>query len=738
MGMIAGLVSVTAGVHALDARSAVLIASGGAALAFFVDHLLKFAKIDDAVGAIPAHLAAGIWGTLAVALFGDLSVLDTGLDRLTQLGRQILGVLACGLWAFPLTFLFAVIVRRFGLLRVDESAEVRGLNISEHKAPDPFAQVLESMEYQAETQDLSLRVHQEPYTEAGRFARRYNRLMSALETEMRRGQAIFVQAMDGILLVSEADLTIAAANPAAERIFGYAQTDMVGQSVLKTLLVNRETPPDLRLSADLNQELIDGLLSRESVPDFPFEINFRHQNGTIFPAELSVARVSLVIDDQGDEERFFIATFRDISDRKRFVADLQDSKEEAEAANEAKSTFLALMSHEIRTPMNGVMGMNQLLGTTALTAEQREYVHTIGESAEALLTVINDILDFSKIEAGKMTLAPEPMNLRHGLDGVINLMGVRVKDRPVDLKLEFQDQVPTYIVADAGRLRQVLINLVGNALKFTEAGEVILRVERLEGQAGPDHSSASLYFSIEDTGIGIPSDRVGALFQSFSQLDNSTTRAQGGTGLGLVICKNLIEMMGGQLLVESEVGRGSKFYFTIPVPLAGSDQGSDGVKAASVPMDQGESLDQRQTGRGKFLTETKPEGEPKTWKLLVVDDNAINRTIAVKFLENLGYEAQSCGDGYEALVLHRKESFDLIFMDVEMPRLDGVGATHEIRALKAPHNQAYIIAMTANAMQGDQERLMAEGMDAYVSKPFTVDMLSSALKEAQETILARL
>jgi two-component system, sensor histidine kinase len=382
---------------------------------------------------------------------------------------------------------------------------------------------------------------------------------------------------------------------------------------------------------------------------------------------------------------------------------LIQAKDQAEAGNVAKAQFLANMSHEIRTPLNGVVGSLDLLTHQDLRPEQLKLLGTAISSSEALLTLLNEVLDFSKIEAGSLVLLIEPMRLQPVLSSVVDLFAPLAHDKGLQLSMEFDPSLPAWVKGDAGRIRQVLLNLIGNAVKFTDSGHVKVRAKR---EPGLSDDRPRLSLEVEDTGIGISPEALPRLFTPFFQADQSNRRRFGGSGLGLVISKRLTEAMGAELLVESEPGRGSTFLFKLPLePLSHSP--------------------------GALLSEMAATHAPAPLKgnVLLVEDNPVNRTLAVAMLNRLGIEPTEAENGLAALQAMDGTSFDMVLMDCQMPVMDGFEATRAIRARE--HGQLVtrtpIVAITANALSGDAERCLQAGMDAYLAKPYTLKALCEIL-----------
>jgi PAS domain S-box-containing protein len=535
------------------------------------------------------------------------------------------------------------------------------------------------------------------------------------EAAEERFRTLFELSADAHLIVD--DTGIIDCNESTVAMLGVGGKDeVIGHTLLD---LSPELQPDGERSADLLEEML--ALARER-GSHRFEWVARATDGELFPVEATLTPVTL------SERPALLVVASDIAERKfaqeqlqRSYGDVEDARRRAEehatqlahqaeelaearnaalAATQLKSEFLATMSHEIRTPMNGVIGMTGLLLETELDTDQRDFAETIRRSAEALLTIINDILDFSKIEAGKLAMETVDLEVRPTIDDAIDLLAETARRKGITLGVTTAPDVPHWVGGDAGRLRQVVLNLIGNAVKFTEKGSVRLHVT----QEAHEPASVVLRFAITDTGIGIPAEAQTRLFQAFSQADGSTTRRYGGTGLGLAICRRIVEMMGGEIGVDSTPGQGSTFWFT-----ARFEHRTGVAPTVAAPVTAAVGL--------------------QGVRVLVAEDNPVNQKLAVALLGKLGCQADAVGNGREAVSALQMVPYDVVLMDCQMPEMDGYEATATIRAAEAERGgHTPIIAMTANVMQGDRERCLAAGMDDYVAKPVRMEMLRQALE----------
>jgi PAS domain S-box-containing protein len=672
------------------------------------------------------------------------------------------------------------------------------------------------------------------------------RAEEALKKSERLYRSVIDNSIDVFYRV-DLDNNVVLASPSGAKLLGYDSVEsLIGLNIVRDVYANPEDR--LRLAEAIQK---DGMVK-------DFETTLKRRDGS----QIVVLVNSRIYTDENGNRLGLEGFLRDFTERKRMEEALRQAKEAADSANQAKSAFLATMSHEIRTPMNAIIGMSGLLMDTPLSKEQREYADIIRNSGDALLTIINDILDFSKIEAGKMELECQPFELRGCIESALDLVASRASDKGLDLAYLIDDDVPPAIVGDVTRLRQICINLLTNAVKFTERGEVVLTVTTEDKRRKTKDESPSvlgppssiLHFSVRDTGIGIPSEQMDRLFRSFSQVDVSTSRRYGGTGLGLAISKRLSEMMGGTMWVESEgTGKGSTFHFSLAATLAPDFQTRPGVvgeqpplagkrllivddnatnrlilirqtrnwgmltratesprealawiargdpfdlaildlhmqemdglaltaeirklrDAQALPIFIASSLGKRETtaealGIAAFLSKplkqsqlydavaglfataavgpttapAKPQAralhsgfvDPEMAKrlplrILLAEDNAVNQKLALRLLGQMGYRADVAGNGLEAIQAIERQAYDVVLMDVQMPELDGLEATRQICQRWPRAIRPRIIAMTANAMQGDRDMCLAAGMDDYLSKPIRVNELVQALSK---------
>jgi PAS domain S-box-containing protein len=514
-----------------------------------------------------------------------------------------------------------------------------------------------------------------------------NQTQIPLQDIENRYKAMTKNSLDAVIVINSLNI-ILEWNQRAEVLFGWAEEEAIGMDLSELII------PEKFREAHRNgvkQFIATGI---GQILNQRLELLALHRNGTEFPVELTATAI------KWGNTYLFSSFVRDISHRKEFERHILAAKEEAEQANEAKSIFLATMSHEIRTPLNGVIGMSDLMNDTALDPEQQEYMRHLTKSAKSLLTLVNDILDFSKIESGKVELERHPFDLKQMIEEVLDLLSLSINEKNLEVIFKLDAAVPGQIVGDVTRLRQILINIIGNAVKFTESGSISITVE---------HEIANenkLKFIIKDTGIGIAAQKRNQLFKSFSQLDSSTTRKYGGTGLGLMICKSLVEVMGGEIWLQEDNQTGTTFIFTIQYGISTQ----------------------------VLKTDIRPENEnshtniSNTTSILVAEDNKVNQLVLVKLLARYGFIADVVETGVQVVEALKSKKYHLIFMDVNMPVMDGLEATDAIRAMFPNKDQPKIVAVTANAFTSDRDKYLSKGMDDYLSKPILREELLRILR----------
>ncbi|MCX7945868.1 MAG: PAS domain S-box protein [Hydrogenophilus sp.] len=488
-------------------------------------------------------------------------------------------------------------------------------------------------------------------------------------------------------------------NAAASQILGWRSEEVLGKNLHD--LIHHHTAEGRFVPAEecvIRRAFLEGRVYRSE------NETFWHKSGKPIPVRVVAAPLY-----RDGKIVASVAVFDDITKQKEIEAQLRRAKEEAERLAKMKSEFLSVMSHEIRTPLNGVIGAIDLLLGTPLDNEQQDYARTIRASAETLLSVINDILDFSKLEAGAVTLESLPVSLEDLAKTVIEIARPLVKHKPVALQLALSEPLPV-VQTDAVRLRQVLLNLVSNACKFTPKGAVTVTVEEVDRQ----QDRATIQFSVRDTGVGMTPEVQARLFQPFEQGDSSVTRRFGGTGLGLAIVKRIVDLMGGTIAVQSTPGEGATFTVRVAFPLAAAAGGASARQQV-----------EQSVGGGGYAEDAK--GIWNGVRVLLVEDNPVNQRVAARMLERLGLEVTVAGNGEEALARYAEEKPRLIFMDCQMPVMDGFAATAALRSQWGKEPPPVIVALTANASEEDRQRCLAAGMDDYLAKPVTLAGIESVL-----------
>ncbi len=568
----------------------------------------------------------------------------------------------------------------------------------------PLSELASQAEGIGRTQDPLKPVYIDAGGEIGALASSFNAMLERLadrEASLKitmddlRKLHNAVEHSSAVVVITDREGNIEYVNPKFIQVTGYDRTETTGKT--PRLLKSGEMPDDVY------RELWQTITSGE---EWQGIFHNRKKNGELYWAAASISPLK----DENGTITHFVGIQEDITAIKLFEQELRGAKEAAEAANQAKSDFLASMSHEIRTPMNAIIGMAELLLESRIDTEQRKYVETLRNAGQNLLNIINDILDVSKIEAGYLELDCTAFDIHELLDAVCDIMSVRVREKKIDLTCRIAPDVPRRLTGDAGRLRQILLNLVGNAVKFTDEGGITISVE----PAGSDGGRSALKFSITDTGIGIPPEKIDRIFDKFTQADSSTTRKYGGTGLGLTISQRLVELMGGKIGVSSTPGSGSTFYFTISIDLPGEDQQ---IQAS---------------GQGSTLRKTPTvPSDSRPINILLVDDSEDNRLLVRSFLKKMPFSVQIAENGSAAVEMFKDSAYDIVLMDIQMPVMDGFEATRQIRSWERSKGFAAtpVVALTAYALDDEIRKCHEAGCDGHLTKPISKSALVEAIME---------
>lgn len=553
-GSLAGLVAITANAHVVSTAEAVVIGGIGAGIMVAFTILLERRKIDDVVGAIPVHLGGGVWGTLAVGIFGSLQELGTGLSRIEQIGIQSLGIGVGFIWAFVLCYFLFSIINRFFPLRVTAYAENIGLNVAEHNAKTPMVDLVTVMEKQAASNDLSLRVPVEPFTEIGQIAQRYNQVINSLEETVKRNNIIIQSTYEGIVTFAAENWQVTSLNPAGCQIFGFEQySDVVGRPVYTYFE-----------GVDRSNILMTVNLIQDSKR--PAEATGIRVNGEHFPVEMTISKIEI------NNVVSFNAIFRDISKRKEIEANLSSARDKAIEASQLKSQFLATISHELRTPLNAILGMAEMveLGIYGdVNENQKRALSQIMLSTNTLESLVNELLDQAQLESGQLKIIKGTVNLRTLISRTQESLSILADAKGITLTSTLSDQLPEIIIGDEMRLVQIITNLVGNSIKFTDTGYVKVDITPF---------GASFWeIKVTDSGIGISAADQDKIFEAFRQTSDVVTRDRGGFGLGLAIVKQLVHLMNGKIQLNSVLGRGTEFIITLPLEIQNPEHGTSQI-----------------------------------------------------------------------------------------------------------------------------------------------------------------
>ena len=604
-----------------------------------------------------------------------------------------------------------VFINRFG-------CQVLGLTHDDLQAGLNILQVVTEEDREKMSEDIKLAMLGNPQVREYRLKKKDGSTFPAIAYSIPIVKEDRIMGLRGIFLdITERKRTELALKESENKFRVLAEKSLVGVYIVQDRKFKYVNPRFAEMFGYSIEEMISKMGPRDIAPlgesktiEDGIQNKLASENGSLYYETMGITKNGDLVNIQvfGSVTNYesrpaVVGTALDITERKHIEEDLMRAKEAAEAATRAKSEFLANMSHEIRTPMNAVIGMTSLILETDLNSEQKEYLETIKNSGQALLSIINDILDFSRIERGKIDLEYHPFAFQSCIEEALNLISPLALEKGLKLHYAADGDIPEVITGDKSRIRQVLVNLLSNAVKFTQEGEIEVKAKALRLV----DDNYEMRFSVSDTGIGISQETFGRLFQPFSQADASTSRKYGGTGLGLAISKRLVELMGGRIWAESVEGKGSTFCFTILAKR--STIPANEALLISAPIDQ-----------------TKQKRERS---ILLAEDNMVNQRMAILMLKKLGYKADKVANGLDVLQALERKSYDLILMDVQMPEMDGLQATREIRK-RWPLEGPKIVALTAHAIAGDREKCLEAGMDDYLCKPINLEDLKVTLERA--------
>ena len=700
MGVLAGLVSVTAACHVMSIGAAIVASIVGTILALWANTAIEKIGIDDAVSAFPVHGITGLWSVIAFGIFAPESELLAG-SRYLQITTQSIGAISAAALSYVSVLTVMSLLKRFTPLRVTAEEEKLGLNVVEHGATNAVTDLVMEIDRHGQSGDFSQSIEADSGSEVGQIAAGYNRVIKRvqneisnheetnrwLEQERLRMQTILDHAGIGIYQL-DPDGNVSSANPQLLELLGFKSLDAI-EAAQKA---NPERFLPWRMENDPNTEMFHDRFGRgTAVKEIESQVT-GHDGEPLWVLESFVP-----VRDQAGNLHSWLGTLHDITEQKQAaIAEIEIAK----AKSDAKGEFLASMSHEIRTPLNGVIGMLDLLDSSKLPVKEQNFVGIAKSSAASLLSLINDILDFSKIEAGHMELESIEYNLRDLMEQIAEQFGYHAHVKNLDMNCLIANDLPETLIGDPERLRQVVINLLGNAIKFTESGEVNLRVTR---------RGSVMRIGIQDTGIGMDDETCKKLFQSFTQADASTTRKYGGTGLGLAISNKLVDIMGGKIRVNSKLDEGSEFWFELEMTIA----------------DESPTIEESSSDSLSRLPEA---------RVLVIDDNSTNCEILANQFNNWGLNVSVCKESSRAIermlvAVRIGQPFDLVVLDYCMPEMDGRDVAMAIQS-EADLANTPIIVLSSNYELLSKEEMDSVGIFAAITKPARQSRLLDTVMDA--------